>query len=101
MEEIWETIAKERDGNFSDVPLIYVKNFARCIMNFHHQEVVDTSRTGHDVNKSMLGNKDQRSNLTFKPAEIEYISKRYCNLFSNRMNIIMRDRKSLHFVKSV
>lgn len=37
LNEIWAIIAKNRDeGTLPEVPLSFAKNFARCILNFHH-----------------------------------------------------------------
>ena len=83
------------------VPKDFVKNIMRAIQNFHHQEVVDLQRTGLSVNHKNLGQAYAEEGLMFKPAEIEYISKRFTFLHKNRQDYLMREKTTSHMLRSL
>lgn len=88
----------------SEQPIIsvsYALKFARCIQNFHHQDVVDTIRQGTQVNKSQLGKVYNGVGILYKPSEIEYISKKYRVLYANRIDQIMHERTEFKKLKSI
>lgn len=86
-----QEIFNHLNGNVEQnvIPVSFALKFARCIQNFHHQDVVDTQREGNNVNKSQLGKIYEESGILYKPAEIEYISKKYRVLYANRIDTIM------------
>ena len=51
---ILDEIFGHLNGGFEQdvIPVSFALKFARCIQNFHHQDVVDTNREGTIVNKS-------------------------------------------------
>ena len=69
-----------------------VKNFLRANQNFHHQEVIDTERTGLNFDPRNLGRQTEKG-LVFKPAEIEYITKHFRELYSNRQDKLAEYKK--------
>lgn len=83
------------------VPLSYVKNFARCVQNFHHQDVVDQQRDSKNQNKPEIGRLNENGLIVYTPAEIETISKKYRNLFANRIDQVMETKKQKYQMKSL
>ena len=79
------------------VPVQFVKNLARSIQNFHHEEVVDLTRTGMGLSKTKLGRFTDKGELLYKPAEIEFISRKYCELFKQRQDHIQRAKTYAHY----
>ena len=67
------------------IPLSNVKSFLRANQNFHHQDIIDTERAGHKYDVKNLGRQTD-TGLKYKPSEIEYITKTYRELYSNRQD---------------
>ena len=80
--EIWKIIGGDIEGQ-GKTPLSNVKNFLRANQNFHHQDIMDTERMGLSVDPRQLGRQTD-TGLVFKPSEIEFITKNYRELYSNR-----------------
>lgn len=96
--EIWKRVGGDTQGTNS-VPLINVKNFMRAIQNFHHQDMMDTTRSGPEVDTSNLG-RHSDSGLLFTPSEIEFVTRLYRDLFANRQNKLAEIKKNIHQERS-
>ena len=99
---IWKAIGGDPEGQ-GTVPLSSVKNFARCIQNFHHQEIIDPERADPDdnvVNPRQLG-RFTTNGLLFKPPEIEFISKNYREMFGNRCDKLAEEKKLSHYQRAI
>ena len=81
------------------MPLSHCKNFLRAIQNFHHQDIIDTERRGAEVDPKSLGRISDKG-LLLKPSEIEYITRHYRYLYSNRQDKIALDKKVAHMKRS-
>ncbi len=82
------------------MPLSHCKNFLRAIQNFHHQDILDPERHGSDVDPKSLGRATEEG-LLFKPSEIEFITRQYRFLYSNRQDKIAVDKKESHRKRAV
>ena len=99
LQEVFDHL--QGDNEQPIIPLSYAVKFARCIQNFHHQDVVDTRRQGAQVNKNQLGKVYDDVGILYKPSEIEYISKKYRALYANRIDQIMHEKTENKKMKSI
>jgi len=96
--KLWKEIGGEEHPE-STVALGSLKNFTRCIQNFHHQEIIDPEAR-EDNMLTPLGRATEHGHL-YTPREIEHISKVYRNFFTNRCNKVADDKKRMRQMKSV
>jgi hypothetical protein len=97
--EIWKLIGGDMEGQ-GKIPLSNVKNFLRAIQNFHHQDIIDTERQGLSVNAKQLG-RQTSTGLVYKPSEIEYITRNYRLLYSNRQDRLAEYKKQQHLMRAI
>lgn len=96
--KLWKEIGGDEHPT-STVALGSLKNFTRCIQNFHHQEIIDPEAR-EDNMLTPLGRATEHGHL-YTPREIEHISKVYRNFFTNRCNKVAEDKKKMRQLKSV
>ena len=82
------------------IPLSNVKSFLRANQNFHHQDIIDTERAGHKYDVKNLGRQTD-TGLKYKPSEIEYITKTYRELYSNRQDKLADYKKQQHYMRAM
>jgi hypothetical protein len=97
--EIWKLIGGDIEGQ-GKIPLSNVKNFLRANQNFHHQDIIDTERNGLTYNPAKLGRQTD-TGLVYKPSEIEYITKHYRELYSNRQDKLAEYKKQQHMMRAI
>jgi hypothetical protein len=61
---------------------------------------MDTERTGLSVDPRQLG-RETDTGLVFKPSEIEFITKHYRELYSNRQDKLAEFKKNQHFMRAI
>lgn len=89
--EIWKVIGGDSEGQ-NEIPLSSCKNFLKAIQNFHHQDIIDPQRSGPEIDMKKLG-RATVNGLLFKPNEIEFITKRYLDLYANRQDKLAYDKQ--------
>lgn len=102
MAEMWKTALRgDKDGE-GQVPLSNIKNVTRAIQNFHHQDIMDNERE-EGVAKGEPGQigRMTEQGLLFKSSEIESLTRRYKDLFANRMNRLQDENRDARFQRAV
>lgn len=66
----------------------------RAIQNFHHSEIMLSARS-LQIDQSSIGSITDKG-LQFKSEEIEFITRNYRELYSNRLDKIAKDNNDTH-----
>ena len=97
---IWKTLGGDSHGK-ELLPLQRAKVFICAIQNFHIDWIIDPFRDEFlKVDHNNIGRIDD-NNLYLKSEEISYITKKYVDLYKNRMEKLAKDKKSTHLVKAI
>lgn len=88
---IWKIIGGDPHGK-DVIPLQRSKVFMCSIQNFHIDWIIDTEREIEKVDVNKLGRIDD-NNLFMRPEEITHISKKYVQLYKNRLEKLAFDKK--------
>ena len=99
---MWKSTLRGDPEGEGQVPLSSVKNVTRAIQNFHHQDIMDKDRE-EGLAKGDPGKVGRMSEqgILFKGNEIEGITRKYKDLFANRMNKLQDENKNARFQRSV
>ena len=72
-----------------------------AIQNFHIDWIIDPFREDFErVEPTNLG-RIEGNNLFLKSEEITFITKKYVDLYQNRMEKLARDKKSSHLINAI
>lgn len=81
--DIWKSIGGDEEGQ-ETVPLSNCKNILRAIQNFHHQDIMED------------GDAPESKGLRFSGFQIQIISSKFRELFKNRQDKLLADKRNSH-----
>lgn len=97
--DIWKSIGGDHEGQ-GQIPLSNCKNLLRAIQNFHHQDIMDLEREQSNQIETMNIGRETENGLLFTSEEIEYITRKYIDLYSNRQDKLAQDKKDSHLLRA-
>lgn len=96
---IWKIIGGDPHGK-ELLPLQRAKVIMCAIQNFHIDWIIDPQREDFTrVSPASIGRLDG-NNMFLKSDEITYLTKKYVDLYKNRMEKLATDKKSDHLIKA-
>lgn len=97
--DIWKSIGGDHEGQ-GQIPLSNCKNLLRAIQNFHHQDIMDLEREHTSHIDTMAVGRETETGLLFTSEEIEFITRKYIDLYSNRQDKLAMDKKESHMMRA-
>jgi|TARA_B110000305_G_C19196702_1_gene519192 arabinogalactan endo-1,4-beta-galactosidase len=97
--DIWKSIGGDHEGQ-GQIPLSNCKNLLRAIQNFHHQDIMDLEREQTTHIDTMNIGRETVNGLLFTSEEIEFITRKYIDLYSNRQDKLAQDKKDSHLLRA-
>ena len=97
--DIWKSIGGDHEGQ-GLIPLGNCKNLLRAIQNFHHQDIMDLEREHTSHIDTMNVGRETEAGLLFTSEEIEFITRKYIDLYSNRQDKLASDKKDSHMMRA-
>lgn len=97
--DIWKSIGGDHEGQ-GQIPLGNCKNLLRAIQNFHHQDIMDLEREHTSHIDTMNVGRETDAGLLFTSEEIEFITRKYIDLYSNRQDKLALDKKESHLMRA-